>query len=57
MPSKASSGDLTEILGAMAGAHPQVVGTAVCRSTPNDVYLHITGAPPDAEATTEAGPE
>jgi ABC-2 type transport system ATP-binding protein len=57
MPSNASSGDLTEILAALAGAQSEVVGTAVRRSTLNDVYLHLTGSAPDVEATPEGGPE
>jgi ABC-2 type transport system ATP-binding protein len=57
MPSNASSGDLTEILAALAGAHSEVVGTAVRRSTLNDVYLHLTGSSPREATTTEGGPE
>jgi ABC-2 type transport system ATP-binding protein len=57
MPSNASSGDLADILGALAGAHSQVVGTAVRRSTLNDVYLHLTGSPPDTGAVANGGTE
>jgi ABC-2 type transport system ATP-binding protein len=45
MASNASSGDLADVLGALAGAHAQVAGTAVRRATLNDVYLHLTRAP------------
>jgi ABC-2 type transport system ATP-binding protein len=44
MPSNASSGELADVLAALAEAHAQVVGTAVRRATLNDVYLHLTGA-------------
>jgi ABC-2 type transport system ATP-binding protein len=44
MATNASSGELADVLGALAGAHAQVVGRAVRRATLNDVYLHLTGA-------------
>jgi ABC-2 type transport system ATP-binding protein len=57
MPSNASSGELADVLGALAQEHANVVGTGVRRSTLNDVYLHLTGSPPDGHATTNGGPE
>jgi ABC-2 type transport system ATP-binding protein len=57
MPSDASGGDLADVFGTLAEAHAQVVGTAVRRSTLNDVYLHLTGSPPDADATAGGGSE
>jgi ABC-2 type transport system ATP-binding protein len=51
MASNASSGDLADVLGALAGTHPQVVGTAVRRATLNDVYLHLTGASAENTST------
>jgi ABC-2 type transport system ATP-binding protein len=57
MPSNASSGDLADVLGALAEAHSQVIGTAVRRSTLNDVYLHLTGSPPDTGAAANGGAE
>jgi ABC-2 type transport system ATP-binding protein len=44
MATNASSGELADVLGALAGGHAQVVGRAVRRATLNDVYLHLTGA-------------
>jgi ABC-2 type transport system ATP-binding protein len=57
MASDATGGDLADVLRALTEAHSQVVGTAVRRSTLNDVYLHLTGSPPDTEAATNGGPE
>jgi hypothetical protein len=57
MASDVPSGDLADVLGALAAGHPQVVGTAVRRSTLNDVYLHLTGSAPGGQATTNGGPE
>jgi hypothetical protein len=55
MASNASSGDITDVLGGVSEAHAQVVGTAVRRTTLNDVYLHLTGSPSNGEATTNGG--
>jgi ABC-2 type transport system ATP-binding protein len=56
MASNASRGDIADVLGALAEGHSQVVGTAVRRSTLNDVYLHLTGAPAEA-AASDGDPE
>jgi ABC-2 type transport system ATP-binding protein len=55
MASDASSGNITDVLGSLVEAHSEVVGTAVRRTTLNDVYLHLTGSTP--EARTERGRE
>jgi ABC-2 type transport system ATP-binding protein len=57
MASNASSGDIADVLGALAEPHPEIVGTAVRRTTLNDVYLHLTGSAPDGHATTNGGPQ
>lgn len=57
MASDASGPEITDLLGTLAAAQPEIVGTAVRRSTLNDVYLHLTGSTVGAEAPTEGGPE
>jgi ABC-2 type transport system ATP-binding protein len=57
MASDGSSGDIADLLGTLAQAHPEIVGTAVRRTTLNDVYLHLTGSAPNTETKTEGGPE
>jgi hypothetical protein len=55
MGSNASSGDIADVLGVLTEAHPEIVGTAVRRTTLNDVYLHLTGSPPDGRDTINGG--
>jgi ABC-2 type transport system ATP-binding protein len=57
MATDASSGRIADVLGTLVDAHPEIVGTAVRRTTLNDVYLHLTGTAPDTEARSEGGPE
>jgi len=56
MASNAPSGDLADTLGSLAGAHAQVVGTAVRRATLNDVYLHLTGGATDHPPAPDGDP-
>jgi ABC-2 type transport system ATP-binding protein len=55
MGSNASSGDIADVLGALTEPHPEIVGTAVRRTTLNDVYLHLTGSQPDGRGTINGG--
>ena len=57
MATNASSGDLADVLGALAGAQAQVVGTAVRRATLNDVYLHLTGGATANTSTPKGEPQ
>src|SRR5262249_37572727 len=57
MATNASSGDLADVLGALAGTQAQVVGTPVRRATLNDVYLHLTGGATANTSTPKGEPQ